>query len=144
MLIEIALKPQRAVIAVPPSLALDDMARAHVDAVPAQRQNDVLRKAFEDFQNYYDLPSDGTPNNKTLQLMSKPRCGFRDILNHGTKASLSKWPKMHLTWNFYVADEAELSTARAAFDLWSQHSALTFERSETNPDYNILATPKSL
>ncbi|XP_071631941.1 interstitial collagenase-like [Temnothorax longispinosus] len=108
-----------------------------VDAVPAQRQNDVLRKAFEDFQNYYDLPSDGTPNNETLQLMSKPRCGFRDILNHGTKASLSKWPKTHLTWNFYVADEAELSTARTAFDLWSQHSALTFERSETNPDIII-------
>ncbi|XP_071642954.1 matrix metalloproteinase-19-like [Temnothorax longispinosus] len=69
--------------------------------------------------------------------MRKPRCGFRDILKHGTKASLSKWPKTHLTWNFYVADEAELSTARVAFDLWSQHSALTFERSETNPDIII-------
>ncbi|XP_024894150.1 stromelysin-2-like [Temnothorax curvispinosus] len=68
-----------------------------VDAVPAQRRNDVLRKVFEDFQKYYDLPSDGTPNNETLQLMSKPQCGFRDVLKHGTKASLSKWPKTHLT-----------------------------------------------
>ncbi|XP_024873862.1 matrilysin-like [Temnothorax curvispinosus] len=108
-----------------------------VDAVPAQRRNNVLRKAFEDFQNYYDLPGDGTPNNETLQLMSKPRCGFRDILKHGTKTSLSKWPKTHLTWNFHLADETELSTARAAFDLWSQHSALTFERSETNADIII-------
>ncbi|XP_024882780.1 interstitial collagenase-like [Temnothorax curvispinosus] len=108
-----------------------------VDAVPAQRRNDVLRKAFKDFQNYYDLPGDGTPNNETLQLMSKPRCGFRDILKHETKASLSKWPKTHLTWNFHLADETKLSTARAAFDLWSQHSALTFERSETNADIII-------
>ncbi|XP_071578662.1 matrix metalloproteinase-18-like [Temnothorax nylanderi] len=108
-----------------------------VDAVPAQRRNDVLRKAVEDFQKYYDLPSDGTPNNKTLQMMSKPRCGFRDFLKHGTRASLSKWPKTHLTWDFFVATENELNTARAAFDLWLQHSALTFERSETNPDIII-------
>ncbi|XP_024871769.1 stromelysin-1-like [Temnothorax curvispinosus] len=83
-----------------------------VDAVLAQRRNDVLRKAVEDFQKYYDLPSDGTPNNKTLQLMSKPRCGFRDILKHGK--NLSKWPKTHLTWDFYVATENELSTSRAS------------------------------
>ncbi|XP_071580456.1 stromelysin-1-like [Temnothorax nylanderi] len=108
-----------------------------VDAVPAQRRNDVLRKAVEDFQKYYDLPGDGTPNNETLQMMSKPRCGFRDILKHGTRASLSKWPKTHLTWDFFVATENELNTARAAFDLWTQHSALTFERSETNPDIII-------
>ncbi|XP_071638431.1 matrix metalloproteinase-27-like [Temnothorax longispinosus] len=31
----------------------------------------------------------------------------------------------------------DLKTAQAAFDLWSQHSALTFERSETNPDIII-------
>ncbi|XP_024880093.1 stromelysin-1-like [Temnothorax curvispinosus] len=114
-----------------------------VDAVPAQRRNDVLRKAFEDFQNYYDLPGDGTPNNKTLQLMSKPRCGFRDILKHGTKASLSKWPKTHLTWHFHLTDETELRTARAAFDLWSQHSALTFERSET-PNADIIISWRRL
>ncbi|XP_071578932.1 neutrophil collagenase-like, partial [Temnothorax nylanderi] len=40
------------------------------------------------------------------------------------------------TLQFMPAKE-ELNTARAAFDLWSQHSALTFERSETNPDIII-------
>ncbi|XP_024894072.1 collagenase 3-like, partial [Temnothorax curvispinosus] len=34
-------------------------------------------------------------------------------------------------------DETELSTVRAAFVLWSQHSALTFERFETNADIMI-------
>ncbi|XP_077275590.1 interstitial collagenase-like [Temnothorax americanus] len=114
-----------------------------VDAVPAQRRKDVLRKAFEDFQNYYELPGDGTPNNETLQFMRKPRCGFRDILKHGTKASLSKWPKTHLTWHFHLADGTELSTARAAFDLWSQHSALTFERSKT-PNADIIISWRRL
>ncbi|XP_077280125.1 interstitial collagenase-like [Temnothorax americanus] len=114
-----------------------------VDAVPAQKRYDVLRKAFEDLQNYYDLPSDGTPNNETLQFMRKLRCGFRDILKHRTKASLSKWPKTHLTWHFHLADGTELNTARAAFDLWSQHSALTFERSET-PNADIIISWRRL
>ncbi|XP_071579099.1 neutrophil collagenase-like [Temnothorax nylanderi] len=108
-----------------------------VDAFPAQRRNDVLRNAIEEFQRYYGLPGDGTLDEETLQLMRKPRCGFQDILKHGTAASLSKWPRTHLTWDFYVAAKEELNTARAAFDLWSQHSALTFERSETNPDIII-------
>ncbi|XP_077260481.1 matrix metalloproteinase-18-like [Temnothorax americanus] len=108
-----------------------------VDAVPAQRRYDVLRRAIEDFQKYYDLPGDGTLNDKTLEMMGKSRCGFRDILRHGTRASLSKWPKTHLTWDFYLATESELSTAQTAFDVWSQHSALTFERSKLNPDIVI-------
>ncbi|XP_071577244.1 matrix metalloproteinase-27-like [Temnothorax nylanderi] len=108
-----------------------------VDAFPAQRRNDVLRNAIEEFQRYYGLPGDGTLDDETLQFMRKPRCGFQDILKHGTAASLSKWPRTHLTWDFYVAAKEELNTARAAFDLWSQHSALTFKRSETNPDIII-------
>ncbi|XP_071579292.1 stromelysin-1-like [Temnothorax nylanderi] len=106
-----------------------------VDAFPAQRRNDVLCNAIKEFQKYYGLPVNGTLDNETLQLMRKPQCGFRDILKHRT--SLSKWPKTHLTWDFFVATASELNTARAAFDLWSQHSALTFERSETNPDIII-------
>ncbi|XP_024893686.1 matrix metalloproteinase-2-like [Temnothorax curvispinosus] len=64
------------------------------------------------------------------------------ILKHGTKANLSKWPKTHLTWHFHLA-ETELSTAWAAFDLWSQHSALTFERSET-PNADIIISWRRL
>ncbi|XP_077261403.1 matrix metalloproteinase-18-like [Temnothorax americanus] len=108
-----------------------------VDTVPAQRRNDVLRIAIEKFQKYYDLPGNGSLNSKTLELMGKPRCGFRDILKHGTRASLSKWPRTHLTWDFYVVTENELNTAQAAFDVWSRHSALTFERSTINPDIII-------
>ncbi|XP_024867349.1 matrix metalloproteinase-2-like [Temnothorax curvispinosus] len=114
-----------------------------VDAIPAQRRNDVFRKAFKEFQNYYNLPGDGTLNNETLKFMSKSRCGFRDILKHETKASLSKWPKTHLTWHFHLADENELNTAQAAFDLWSQHSALTFERSEM-PNADIIISWRRL
>ncbi|XP_024881313.1 stromelysin-1-like [Temnothorax curvispinosus] len=62
-----------------------------VDAFPAQRRNDVLRNAIDEFQQYYGLPGDGTLDNQTLQLMLN-----RDV-----------------------------------------HSALTFERSETNPDIII-------
>ncbi|XP_071642957.1 matrix metalloproteinase-16-like [Temnothorax longispinosus] len=108
-----------------------------VDAFPAQRRNDVLRNAIDEFQQYYGLPGDGTLDNQTLQLMRKPRCGFQDILKHGTRASLSKWPRTHLRWKFSVGTQDDLNTAQAAFDLWSQHSALTFERSETNPDIII-------
>jgi matrix metalloproteinase-24 (membrane-inserted) len=109
----------------------------HVDAFPAHRRDDVLRNAVEDFQKYYGLIVDGTLNNETLTYMRKPRCGFRDISNRETRTNLAVWPKTHLTWDFFLADENELKTARAAFDLWSQNSALTFERSTRNPDIII-------
>ncbi|XP_011883627.1 PREDICTED: matrilysin-like, partial [Vollenhovia emeryi] len=96
----------------------------------------VLRHAINLFQEYYRLPVTGTVDNATLSLMSKPRCGLRDILHFGEGKVIPKWPKRHLTWNFHWANRAVLDTTQAAFDLWQKHSSLTFERAVENP--NIL------
>ncbi|XP_024872527.1 matrix metalloproteinase-2-like [Temnothorax curvispinosus] len=69
--------------------------------------------------------------------MRKPRCGVEDI-SECTFAPLSnKWPRKHLKWNFHLANERILKTARAAFDLWAANSSLTFERDSLNPDILI-------
>ncbi|XP_011862648.1 PREDICTED: matrix metalloproteinase-24-like [Vollenhovia emeryi] len=97
----------------------------------------VLQHAISLFQEYYKLPVTGTINNETLNQMSKSRCGLRDIVNFGEEGEQKcKWPKRHLTWNFYVANKPLLDTTQAAFDVWQTHSALTFERDVANP--NIL------
>ncbi|XP_011859313.1 PREDICTED: stromelysin-2-like, partial [Vollenhovia emeryi] len=96
----------------------------------------VLRHAINLFQEYYRLPGTGKVDNATLSLMSKPRCGLRDILNFGESKVIPKWSKRHLTWNFHLTNRALLDTTQAAFDLWQKHSSLTFERAVENP--NIL------
>ncbi|XP_011883583.1 PREDICTED: matrix metalloproteinase-18-like [Vollenhovia emeryi] len=97
----------------------------------------VLQHAISLFQEYYKLPVTGTINNETLNQMSKARCGLRDIANFGEgQKKQRRWPKKHLTWNFYLANKPLLDTTRAAFDVWQAHSTLTFERDVVRP--NIL------
>ena len=41
-----------------------------------------LKQAISLFQEYYQIPGDGTLNNYTLYQMRKPRCGLPDNLHH--------------------------------------------------------------
>ncbi|XP_071650747.1 interstitial collagenase-like [Temnothorax longispinosus] len=96
-----------------------------------------LHRAISLFQEFYRLPGDGEINEEALIRMGKPRCGVEDI-SECTFAPLSdKWLRKHLKWNFHLANEIILKTARAAFDLWAANSSLTFERDSLNPDILI-------
>ncbi|KAL6416959.1 hypothetical protein ACFW04_014753 [Cataglyphis niger] len=83
-----------------------------------------LRRALSLFQEYYQLPGNGSLNIDTLNLMRKPRCGLADIPDRAYSPFSKKWPKTRLTWNFQVASEELLRTTEAAFALWAASSSL--------------------
>ncbi|KAL6421395.1 hypothetical protein ACFW04_011788 [Cataglyphis niger] len=78
-----------------------------------------LRRALSLFQEYYQLPGNGSLNIDMLNLMRKPRCGLADIPDRAYSPFSKKWPKTRLTWNFQVASEELLRTTEAAFALWA-------------------------
>ncbi|XP_024883920.1 72 kDa type IV collagenase-like [Temnothorax curvispinosus] len=96
-----------------------------------------LHRAISLFQEFYRLPGDGELNEETLNRMRKPRCGVEDISERTFAPLSNKWPRKHLKWNFYLANERILKTARAAFDLWAANSSLTFERDSLSSDILI-------
>ena len=76
-----------------------------------------IKQAISLFQEYYQIPGDGTLNNYTLYQMRKPRCGLADILHHEHNTGKRKWAKTHLTWNLHLADVHILITTAFAFSL---------------------------
>jgi hypothetical protein len=48
-----------------------------------------------------------------------------------------KWTKHNLSWHYEQAQPNVLKLAEAAFNVWSQHSNLTFYHDQTNPDILI-------
>ncbi|XP_047309433.1 metalloendoproteinase 5-MMP-like [Impatiens glandulifera] len=73
-----------------------------------------VEEAIKKFQLFYHLDVSGALDEKTLSLMSKPRCGCPDLVNgtmvkHGMKmvqdqlkgsyyVTDTKWPKLNLSW----------------------------------------------
>jgi hypothetical protein len=49
------------------------------------------------FQEFYNLPTDGTLNQETLALISKPRCGVTDNAT-AYRVHTNKWSKTNLKW----------------------------------------------
>lgn len=111
-----------------------------------------VNKAVREFQWLSRLPVSGLVDDATLQLMSQPRCGVTDGESHaaweervsaifsgnGAKRRSKrysqqgeKWYKRHLTYRI-VNGPRSLSllqvrrVVRAAFELWSNVSALAF------------------
>ncbi|KAG5311615.1 MMP2 collagenase, partial [Acromyrmex insinuator] len=88
-----------------------------------------IKQAISLFQEYYQIPGDGTLNNYTLYQMRKPQCGLLDILHHEHNTGRKKWAKTHLTWNFHLAD---VHTLKTTIEQW--HIYLT-KKSASNKDY---------
>lgn len=79
----------------------------------------ILRQGIALFQEYYQLPSNGTLNDETLRLMRHPRCSLEDEI-HSERASVPpavrKWPRKDLRLNFYLGIRESLQLAQAAFE----------------------------
>jgi len=89
------------------------------------------------FQEYFNLPGNGSLNAETINMIHRPRCGVMDIPTRAFAPISSKWPKTHLTWNFYLAPADVLRLTEYAFRFWADISSLTFERVANNPDILI-------
>ncbi|QTD56860.1 matrixin family metalloprotease [Parasphingorhabdus cellanae] len=99
--------------------------------------DDATGRAVRLFQNCFGLPASGLMDQATLCEMTKPRCGFADILPIGAFTAVSRWEKSELTYKFnsFSTKMAQADIERdvaAAFDLWSEQCDLQFSLSADN------------
>jgi hypothetical protein len=92
----------------------------------SQVDSSTYKNALKLFQEYYNLEVDGELNNKTLELINMPRCGVQDDdVNFSTHRY--KWNSKNVKWHYSLANQEILGLAEAAFEVWQQHTDLTFE-----------------
>jgi matrix metalloproteinase-24 (membrane-inserted) len=61
-----------------------------------------VNEALISFQEYYNLPVDGTLNQETLDFLKQPRCGNKDNPT-AYRVHYQKWNKTSLKWYFSLA-----------------------------------------
>ncbi|XP_068912766.1 matrix metalloproteinase-24-like [Tenebrio molitor] len=88
------------------------------------------------FQEFYNLPTDGTLNQETLAFISKPRCGVKDNPT-AYRIHYQKWNYTNLKWYFSLATNEMKELAQKAFDQWESVSNLKFEYNSIKPDILI-------
>jgi uncharacterized protein (DUF427 family) len=84
------------------------------------------------FQEFYNLPADGTLNQETLAFISKPRCGVKGNPT-AYRINYQKWNKTNLKWYFPLATNEMKELAQKAFDQWESVSNLKFEYWHSQP-----------
>lgn len=108
--------------------------------------------AVRNFQQSSHLPVTGHLDEATVHQMHVPRCGMKDdnetkwlfnrphYVNHRRKryATKSKWYKHQLTyqivnWPWYLSQHQVRQAVKAAFELWSNVSSLTFSEVTRGP-----------
>ncbi|KAM4823762.1 matrix metalloproteinase-28 isoform X2 [Urocitellus parryii] len=130
----------------------------HVSRAPTSTQ---FSNAIREFQWVSQLPISGVLDHATLRQMTRPRCGVTDTDSHATwtermsalfagrRAKMrrkkrfakqgNKWYKQHLSyrlvnWPGSLPEPVVRGAVRAAFQLWSNVSALEFwEAPATGP-----------
>ncbi|XP_006832398.1 PREDICTED: matrix metalloproteinase-28 isoform X1 [Chrysochloris asiatica] len=128
---------------------------------PKASSSTQLSNAIREFQWVSRLPVSGMLDHATLRQMTRPRCGVTDAESHAAWAQRvsalfagrrtkmrrwkrfakqgSKWYKQHLSyrlvnWPEHLPEPAVRGAVRAAFQLWSNVSALEFwEAPATGP-----------
>ncbi|GGD26709.1 matrixin family metalloprotease [Nocardioides daphniae] len=102
--------------------------------------DDSMEEAVRLFQKMYGLDETGEVDEATLELMSKPRCGFPDIVTSDGLAPFvaqgNRWPGPNVTYRHvnFTPDlpQADVRAAiRGAFDRWSAVTPLSFTEAAT-------------
>jgi len=92
----------------------------------------AFKKAIKDFQEFAGLTVTGQLDSNTLEMMNKPRCGFKDTTGTAEfNLRGGKWRKKRLTYRVTKYPEALSrsqvdSEIRKAFDQWEAATSLTF------------------
>ncbi|KAK6477034.1 72 kDa type IV collagenase-like [Huso huso] len=93
----------------------------------------VLKDTLKTMQKFFSLPETGEIDQKTVEVMKKPRCGVPGVANYNFFARRPKWEKMGITYRILGhtpdLDEEVVDDAFArAFQVWSNVTPLKFTR----------------
>ncbi|MGH0125233.1 UNVERIFIED_CONTAM: hypothetical protein FKN15_051667, partial [Acipenser sinensis] len=93
----------------------------------------VLKDTLKTMQKFFSLPETGEIDQKTVEVMKKPRCGVPDVANYNFFARRPKWEKTGITYRILGhtpdLDEEVVDDAFArAFQVWSNVTPLKFTR----------------
>ncbi|XP_045873752.1 neutrophil collagenase [Meles meles] len=101
----------------------------------SQRQNSpsVIVEKLKEMQRFFGLSETGKPDQQTLAVMRKPRCGVPDSGDFMVTPGNPKWEKTNLTYSIvkYTTQLSEADVEEAiekAFEVWSNASSLTFTK----------------
>ncbi|XP_039072486.1 neutrophil collagenase [Hyaena hyaena] len=99
----------------------------------SERRNttSVIVEKLKEMQRFFGLNETGKPDEKTLEMMRKPRCGVPDNGDFMVTPGNPKWERTNLTYRItkYTTKlpETEVEYAiKEAFELWTKPSRLTF------------------
>ncbi|KAJ8913493.1 hypothetical protein NQ315_013873 [Exocentrus adspersus] len=95
-----------------------------------------IEEALMFYQEFYNLPIDGTLNEETAKLMAQPRCGVTDDPT-GYATAPTKWRKNILKWHFSFATKEQIEVAEKAFETWSNEANIQLVRNFSRPDIII-------
>uniref|UniRef100_A0A4W4HBK9 72 kDa type IV collagenase n=1 Tax=Electrophorus electricus TaxID=8005 RepID=A0A4W4HBK9_ELEEL len=93
----------------------------------------VLKDTLKKMQKFFSLPETGEIDQKTVEIMKKPRCGVPDVANYNFFPTKPKWEKNEITYRIlgYTIDLDEETVDDAffrAFKVWSDVTPLSFTR----------------
>ncbi|XP_058059920.1 matrix metalloproteinase-2-like [Anopheles bellator] len=130
---------------VPTKEMLDFMRRfGYLEKGPTQAEAlysaEAIVDAIRHVQKFGNLPQTGVLDRRTLQLMSAPRCGVADVIQHDQSLrhrryviGSESWRKRRITyfianWSSKVGEESVARFMAKAFGEWSKYSKLRFVR----------------
>ncbi|XP_025835811.1 matrix metalloproteinase-2-like, partial [Agrilus planipennis] len=103
----------------------------------ALRTERSIRDAIRELQEFGGVPATGELDQRTLKLLSKPRCGLPDKIPHTGRVKRfmlqgQKWQYSNLTWSLRTTNLFQLNPYEVryvlskALNVWARHSKLTF------------------
>lgn len=122
------------------------------DPYSAQQQTlENLREAVKTMQRFAGLEMTGELDDRTVEMMKKPRCSLPDVvLSSGPQRLRRKryalsgtvWQKKQLTWrieSFPISLSPEImrTLMRSALEAWSRETQLTFSETQGEADIRV-------
>ncbi|XP_058638981.1 72 kDa type IV collagenase [Onychostoma macrolepis] len=93
----------------------------------------VLKDTLKKMQKFFALPETGEIDQKTVEIMKRPRCGVPDVANYNFFHRKPKWGQKNVTYRIlgHTPDLDEETVDDAffrAFKVWSDVTPLKFNR----------------
>jgi hypothetical protein len=106
----------------------------YLNSSSSNRSLTDLDDAVATFEDFYNLPGNGSITKTITEFIMRPRCGSSDSNEFRT---VSRWKKREIAWFFSGGSVISKRIAEKAFKTWEKVTNLNFKYSIINPDIAI-------